>query len=104
MASASASLSLAFSPLLLPTPRPRPYSRPINPGFPTPLRLSLAACRRGSTRSTPCSSATSPGWVSRPPRCSSRWPRDAPKVEELSSFWIKDGKVWSNIAGNILKL
>uniref|UniRef100_A0A0E0KAS8 Methyltransferase type 11 domain-containing protein n=1 Tax=Oryza punctata TaxID=4537 RepID=A0A0E0KAS8_ORYPU len=42
MASASASLSLAFSPLLLPIPRPRPYSRPINPGFPNPLRLSLA--------------------------------------------------------------
>lgn len=52
MASASASLSLAFSPLLLPTPRPRPYSRPINPGFPTPLRLSLA-CSPPSRRAGP---------------------------------------------------
>ncbi|XP_006651188.2 uncharacterized protein LOC102710289 [Oryza brachyantha] len=39
---ASVSLSLALSPLLLPAPRPRRQSRPINPGIPRRLRLSLA--------------------------------------------------------------
>uniref|UniRef100_A0A0D9VRG7 Uncharacterized protein n=1 Tax=Leersia perrieri TaxID=77586 RepID=A0A0D9VRG7_9ORYZ len=60
MAPAAASISLAFSPLLLPTPRPRPQSRPINPGFPKPLRLTLARAPP-SRRAAPVAAAVPDG-------------------------------------------
>ncbi|KAL5217405.1 hypothetical protein ABZP36_018089 [Zizania latifolia] len=53
VASASASLSRAFSALLLPAQRPRLQSRPINPGFPKPLRVSLCLSRGPPSRAGP---------------------------------------------------